>query len=210
NKASTSLMPQSAPYGRRDAPLPRGGGPPARGAVFSAPRKGTPASAGGVSRRNGNAYATTPSVDLLGNVLTSANGVPLFQNSFDLFGDVRDPNRTRIDPLWVAPQLLKRMPLPNDYTVGDGLNLAGYRWLRPIKGSEDPTGVTNDNNRDQYNVRIDYQLSSKHKLFGTMSREKDTGLTAQAGIAAYPGGFNGVVERRPDIHTIALTSVFTP
>jgi hypothetical protein len=184
--------------------------PTARQGIFRYLTEGATAGAGGVSRRNGNAYATTPSVDLLGNVLTSANGAPLFLNSFDLFGDVRDPNRTRIDPLWVAPQLLKRMPLPNDYTVGDGLNLAGYRWLRPIKGSEDPTGVTNDNNRDQYNVRIDYQITSKHKLFGTMSREKDTGLTAQAGIAAYPGGFNGVVERRPDIHTIALTSVFTP
>jgi hypothetical protein len=163
-----------------------------------------------VARRNGNAFASTPSVDLAGNVLSTHNGVPLFLNQIDLFNDVHDPNRTRIDPVWVAPQLLKLMPLPNDYRVGDGLNTAGFRWLRPIRGSEDATGVTNNSNRDQYNVRVDYQLTSQHKLFGTMSREKDTGLTAQAGIAAYPNGFNGVVERRPQIYTAALTSIFGP
>src|SRR5437867_4853845 len=184
--------------------------PTARQGIFRYLTANAPGSAGGVTRRNGNAYATTPSVDLLGNVLTSAGGAPLFLNSFNLFSDVKDPNRTRIDPVWIAPTLLKRMPLPNDYTVGDGLNTAGYRWHRPINGSEDATGVTNNSNRDQYNIRIDYQLSSKHKLFGTMSREKDRGLTAQAGIAAYPNSFNGEVERRPDIHTVALTSVFSP
>ena len=134
----------------------------------------------------------------------------LFMNSLNLFSDVNDPNRTRIDPAWVAPQLLKFMPMPNDYTVGDGLNTAGFRWLRPIEGAEDATGVTNNSNRNQYNVRLDYQVTASHKLFGTMSREKDTGLTGQAGIAAYPNGFNGTVERRPDIYTVALTSILSP
>ena len=166
--------------------------------------------ANGASRRNGNAFATTPSVDLQGNVLTSANGTPLVLNSLNLFSDVNDPNRTRIDPAWVAPQLLKFMPMPNDYTVGDGLNTAGFRWLRPIQGAEDATGITNNSNRNQYNVRLDYQVTASHKLFGTMSREKDTGLTGQAGIASYPNGFNGTVERRPDIYTVALTSILSP
>src|SRR5262249_39684468 len=182
---------------------------PARDGIFRYLTANALGSAGGVSRRNGNAFSTTPSVDLKGNVLTSANGTPLFLNSFNMFTDVKDPNRTRIDPVWVAPQLLKYMPKPNDYRVGDGLNTAGFRWLRPINGSEDATGVTNNNNRDQYNVRLDYQINSKHKLYGTMSREKDTGLTPQAGIAAYPNGFNGVVERRPAIFTTALTSILS-
>jgi hypothetical protein len=181
--------------------------PEARKGVFRFLTANAPASAGGASRRNGNAFATTPSVDLKGNVLTSDAGVPLYLNSFNLFTDVRDPNRTGIDPVWVTPQLLKYMPLPNDYRVGDGLNTAGFRWLRPIKGAEDATGVTNNSNRNQYNARIDYQIAPQHKLFGTFSREKDTGLTGQAGIASYPNGFNGEVERRPDIYTVALTSV---
>src|SRR5262249_5485594 len=100
--------------------------------------------------------------------------------------------------------------MPNDYSVGDGLNMAGYRWLQPIKGDENATGVTNNPNRNQYNVRIDYQISAKHKLFGTMSKENDKGVTTQAGIAAYPNGFNGAVERRPDIYTLALISTLSP
>src|SRR5262245_47313875 len=115
---------------------------PARQGIF---RYLTSESVGGTSRRNGNAFATTPSVDINGNTkLVDENGRPLFLNSFNLFSDVRDPNRTRIDPVWVSPQLLAKMPMPNDYTVGDGLNLAGFRWLRPIKGSEDATGLTNN------------------------------------------------------------------
>jgi hypothetical protein len=183
--------------------------PTARQGIFRYLTANAPGSQGGLTRRNGNAFSTTPSVDLAGNILTSGGGSPLFLNSFNLFSDVRDPFRTKIDPVWVNPQLIAKMPLPNDYTVGDGLNLAGFRWLRPIKGSEDATGITNNSNRNQYNTRIDYQINSKHKLFGTMSREKDTGLTGQAGIASYPGGFNGVVERRPDIYTIALTSTLS-
>ena len=180
---------------------------PARQGIF---RYLTADSLGGTSRRNGNAFSTTPSVDINGVIKTvDENGRPLLVNSINLFSDVRDPNRPRIDPVWVAPQLIAKMPLPNDYTVGDGLNLAGFRWLRPIKGSEDATGVTNNSNRNQYNTRIDYQINARHKLFGTMSREKDTGLTGQAGIASYPNGFNGTVERRPDIYTIGFTSTLS-
>src|SRR5688572_5090500 len=131
---------------------------PARQGIFRYLTANAPGSSGGTSRRNGHALTTTPSVDLNGNVLTSAQGTPLFLNSVNLF-TVGDPNRTRIDPVWVAPQLLPRMPMPNDYTVGDGLNTAGFRWLRPIRGDENATGVTNNSNRDQYNVRIDYALS---------------------------------------------------
>jgi hypothetical protein len=183
--------------------------PAARQGIFRFLTANAPGNQGGVSRRNGNAFSTTPSVDLAGNILTSANGQPLFLNAFNVFSDVKDPFRTRIDPVWVAPTLLARMPMPNDYTVGDGLNTAGFRWLRPIKGDENATGVTSNSNRDQYNVRLDYQLSSKHKLFGVVSKEKDTGLTPQAGIANYPGGFNGMVERRPDIFSVALTSTLS-
>ena len=209
NKAFFFFLYEGQRYLRKEEFIANVLTPQARQGIFRFLTANAPGSAGGTSRRNGNAFATTPSVDLQGNVLTSANGVPLFTNSINLFSDVGDPNRTRIDPVWVTPQLLPRMPLPNDYRVGDGLNTAGFRWLRPIKGSEDATGVTNNSNRNQYNARIDYTINDQHKLFGTFSREKDTGLTGQAGIAAYPNSFNGEVERRPDIYTVALTSVLS-
>src|SRR5262249_5323468 len=126
----------------------------------------TEGSVGGTSRRNGNAFSTTPSVDLNGNTLTAnpANGAPLFMNSFSLFSDVKDPNRPRIDPVWVAPQYLTRMPLPNDYTVGDGLNTAGYRWLRRHPGTDSSTGNDPNTNRDHLSARADYQINTKNKL----------------------------------------------
>ncbi|HET9215639.1 MAG TPA: TonB-dependent receptor, partial [Terriglobia bacterium] len=207
NKAFFFFLYEGQRYLRKEEFISNVLTPTARQGIFRFLTANATGAGGGTSRRNGNAFATTPSVDLQGNVLTSDNGVPLFLNSINLFSQVNDPNRTRIDPVWVTPQLLQRMPLPNDYRVGDGLNTAGFRWLRPIKGSEDATGVTNNSNRNQYNARVDYQINDRHKLFGTFSREKDTGLTGQAGIASYPNGFNGVVERRPDIYTVALTSI---
>jgi hypothetical protein len=157
--------------------------------------------AAGRSRRNGSAYGTTPSVDLFGNVLASHSGIPLFMNSFNLFSDVRDPNRRGIDQFWVAPQLLARMPQPNDWTIGDGLNTAGFRWLRRRNGTDDSTGTSPNNNRDQLNLRFDYQININHKLFSTISREEDWGLTNQAGVQAYPEGFGGEVKRLPDVYS---------
>ena len=49
-------------------------------------------------------------------------------------------------------------PLPNDFTTGDGLNYAGYRWNSPTEGPVD--SVT---------TRIDVQLGSRQSLFGRYS-----------------------------------------
>src|SRR5205823_12786993 len=71
----------------------------ARQDIFRYLTAGAPGSAGGTTRRNGNAFATTPSVNLQENMLTTdpATGAPLFLNSFNVFSDVKDPFRTRID-----------------------------------------------------------------------------------------------------------------
>jgi hypothetical protein len=108
---------------------------PARQGIFRYLTEGATGVNGGTARRNTNATGVTPSVDLNGNTLTTnpTNGAPLFLNSFNLFSDVNDPNRTRIDPIWYSPQYLTRMPQANDWTVGDGLNTAGHRWRRPIE-----------------------------------------------------------------------------
>ncbi len=166
---------------------------------------------GGAARRNGNAFSTTPSVDLAGNVMgvDPATGVPLFMNSFNVFSDVRDPNRPRIDPAWVGPQYLPRMPRPNDWTVGDGLNTAGYRWLRRIDGSDSAEGEDPNSNRDHLTVRLDYQLSSKDRLTYTMSREEDWGVTGQTGLPDFPGGYSGDVRRTPYFYSAAWTSTLS-
>jgi hypothetical protein len=172
----------------------------------------TAGSAGGTSRRNGNAFSTTPSVNLQGNVLAAdpATGAPLFLNSFNVFSDVRDPFRTRIDPVWVGPQYLSRMPLPNDWTVGDGLNTAGIRWQRRIAGEDGATGDTQTTNRDQYNMRFDYQINGSNKVSYSLTRENNWGVTGQTGLPDWPGGYFGEIRRDPTFSTASWTSTISP
>jgi hypothetical protein len=63
------------------------------------------------------------------------------------------------DPLHIGPdpavlQYLQQFPLPNDNSVGDGLNTAGYRFNsgKPLR-------------YNTYMVRMDYSLTPKHQLF---------------------------------------------
>jgi hypothetical protein len=181
---------------------------PARNGIFRYLTAGAP---GGTTRRNGNAFAVTPSVDINGNIRTVAeNGQPLFLNSFNVFTDVRDPNRSRIDPVWFSSQYLKRMPLPNNWTVGDGLNTAGYQWLRRHEGLDGSTGVSANPNRDHLTTRFDYQASDSHKLTFTMSREVDKSVNAQTGLPAYPDGYFGDLVRTPRFYTVQHTWVISP
>src|SRR5437867_5445300 len=184
---------------------------PARQGIFRYLTESATGANGGASRRNGNAFATTPSVDLSGQTLSAnpANGAPLFLNSFNLFSDVRDPNRTRIDPIWVGPQYLSRMPMPNDYTVGDGLNTAGFRWLRRHPGVDSSTGNDPNTNRDHLSARVDYQLNTQNKLTYTMSREEDWGVTGQTGLPDFPGGYFGQIRRYPDVYSASWTSTLS-
>jgi hypothetical protein len=171
----------------------------------------TEGSAGGTSRQNGNANGATPSVTLGGQTLTvnPTNGNPLFLNSFNLFTDVNDPNRPAIDPVWFGPQNLTRLPLPNDWTVGDGLNTAGFRWRQPHAGLDGATGQSQNTNRNALTLRFDYQLNEKNKLTFTMSREKDWGVTGQTGLPDVPAGEFGDVKRVPDFYTASWTSTLS-
>ncbi|HLH42280.1 MAG TPA: TonB-dependent receptor [Bryobacteraceae bacterium] len=174
---------------------------------------------GGASRKNGNAFSTTPSVDLNGNILASANGQPLYLNQINMFTQVGDPNRTGIDPIWVGPQYLSRMPLPNNYTVGDGLNTAGYQWQQTQTGVDGATGQSPDPNRNNYTMRFDYFINERNKVDFIMTREHDWGVTGQTGLPGYPAmtpgnnagpGFFGDVQRRPNFYTGAWVYTITP
>jgi Carboxypeptidase regulatory-like domain len=162
------------------------------------------------SRRNGNAFSSTPSVDINGNILSSAGGVPLSLNQFNLFTQVKDPNRTQIDPVWFGPQYLSRLPLPNNWTVGDGLNTAGYQFQRREYGIDGSTGQSPSTNRDHLTLRFDYQVNDKNKVNFVMSREHDFGVSAQSGQLQYPAGYIGETIRDPRFYSAAWTNVLTP
>ena len=150
-------------------------------------------------QRNANAQAARPSVDLAGNPL-----VPV--TSFNLFSDVRDPFRTGMTtvPYW-RDILTKYMPSANDFTVGDGLNVAGIRWNRRIDGQNGGNSVGNDNNRKQLNARVDYQLTKNNKVSFSMSREKDDSVQPRF----WPTGYDGTSAYYPHVYTTQWTSVIS-
>lgn len=81
-----------------------------------------------------------------------ASGNPLVPvSSYDVAAN--DPRSLGLDPV-MQQETLKFLPLPNDFTIGDGLNTAGYRWNSP---SEAPV--------DTLTARVDYNFNQRHALF---------------------------------------------
>ncbi|HTA46760.1 MAG TPA: carboxypeptidase regulatory-like domain-containing protein [Bryobacteraceae bacterium] len=183
--------------------------PPARQGIF---RYLTTGSVGGTARNNGNAFAgATASVDQNGNPLTSSNGTPLYLNSVNLLAAGAGPNFAQIDPLWFGPQMLgKYMPLPNNYSIGDGLNTAGFFWQQRLNGFDGATGQSPNNDRNNFTVRLDYNINDKHKVNFIMTREHDWGATSQSGIPDYPAGVFGQERRDPRFYSAGWTWIITP
>src|SRR3989449_2228352 len=179
--------------------------------------------------QNGNVLSNNPTVDRNGTPVKPA-GATGDLTSFNVFGrDVSgtftpwDPNRTGFDTSGWMRRLIDRMPLPNDFTTCgpsgifttgpgncDGLNVAGFRWLRRIEGQDTPNGDGNDTDRNQYNVRIDHNFNSNHKASFSGTWERDWAQTAQAGITNWPDGFNGQIRRAPRVITGSLVSTLSP
>jgi hypothetical protein len=81
-----------------------------------------------------------------------ASGNPLVPvSAYNIVGN--DPRGLGLDPV-MQREILKFLPLPNDYTIGDGLNTAGYRWNSPTLAPV-----------DTITARIDYTVNSRHSLF---------------------------------------------
>jgi hypothetical protein len=156
--------------------------------------------------QNGNALSNVPTVDRSGLPVRPATATGDLQ-TVSLYN--RDPNRLTIDNSGWVRTLISKMPLPNDYTTGDGLNTAGIRWLRRIEGEDSTNGDGNDNNRDQYNVRIDHNFNERHKANFSGSWERDTAMSAQVGLSNWPGGYNGIISKKPRVLTGSLVSTLS-
>jgi carboxypeptidase family protein len=144
--------------------------------------------------QNGNANAPVPTVDVNGNPVRPVTATGPLQ-AVSLFG--RDPNRRGPDPTGTVQKVLRVMPLPNDFRFGDGLNIAGYTWRRK---------TTNDLN--QYNLRIDHTLSSRHQLTSTWTRqnyESKNGFMAQP----FPQSPAGLAKISGDFFSFALNSTLS-
>src|SRR5688572_23859392 len=158
---------------------------------------------------NRNAQQINPTVDLHGNPVRPAAATGDLQ-SINVFS--YDPFRPGFDPSgWIQNVLLARMPSPNDYTVGDGLNTAGIRFTRRIYGFDTNIQDTVDrNNRDQINLRVDHNFNAANKLSFVYSWENSKNRAETAGIEQWPGGYQGANHKYPRVYTGSLVSTISP
>jgi len=170
---------------------------------------------------NNNATAKVPTVDRSGNPVTPAGALgPL--SAVDLFGNCtfngapvancktfRDPLRPAISTSAYMQETLRRMPVPNLFTSGDGLNTAQIAFTRRVEGYDLTLGNGPDVDRDQYNARIDQNFSSKNKLSVIATREHTWGGSIQSGQRSWPQGFDGEAVKRPDVYIITFTSTLS-
>ena len=179
-----------------------------------------------------NAGSSNPSVDRNGIPITPAGATgPL--SAIDLFGNCtyqgapvpnckqyRDPAgfRTSISSVPFIQEELKRMPSPNQFIstgVGnqalnpDGLNTGLISFVRRQDGLDLTNGNGDEVNRDQYNARIDHNFNAKEKLSLIATKEHTWGTATQAGLRAWPNGYDGLAVKRPYVYSIQLTSTLT-
>lgn len=119
--------------------------------------------------RNGPFGSTTPSVDANGNALPGLN-----INTYDIAAN--DPLHIGLDP--AMQKFLALAPSPNNFTVGDGLNIAGYTFTS--SQLEKQVDVT---------FKIDHTFNDRHAVFvrWASGHQNTFGDTANAGSPRFPG-----------------------
>jgi hypothetical protein len=177
---------------------------------------------------------THPSVDYSGNPLRptlNPDGTPYNGRlmCFSVFGNIKsngspfgqadcpggtavvngsawDSFRTTMDTTGHIAKILDKMPLANWFGTGDGLNTAGFRWVRGTSGQgggNAAAGVSEFVDRKQINIKIDQNFQSKHRVSGSWSYQRDDSADF---VPAWPGALNGETRRRPHVLTVTGTS----
>lgn len=119
-----------------------------------------------------------------------------------------DPYRIGMDSTGFIEQFLALMPPATSYeSIGDGLNTAGGRWTRGVRGADNNLGIGEDNQRKQINLKIDHVFNSKHRIGGSWSFEQGW---ADNNYAVWPNGWGGRTERQPQVLTVNFTSTLSP
>jgi hypothetical protein len=144
--------------------------------------------------KNGNAASpvtstTAPSVDANGNPI-----VPF--TTYDIVAN--DPFHVGLDAS--TKSFLALTPLPNNFTVGDGLNTAGYNFTAPA----------NDRQVDT-TYKIDYVFNQKNALFGRIStgHQNTFNDVVNAGLQPFPG-LPGTVNTFRQPRNLAINYRFSP
>jgi len=145
--------------------------------------------------RNGNANAAVPTVDLAGNPVRPASATGDLQ-SVSLFG--RDPNRSAPDRSGVIQRMISLMPLPNNFRTGDGLNTAGFTWIR-----------SQSDDFKHLSLRFDHQFDDRHRL--TFSYTRENGDAKNSFLAQpFPDSPGGNSLSRDRFYSLSIISTFKP
>jgi hypothetical protein len=117
--------------------------------------------------RNGNAAATSPSIDASGNPIVPFSTYNIVAN---------DPFHVGLDSSMQS--YLALTPLPNTFVVGDGLNTAGYTFAAPATDAQVDT-----------TYKIDYTFNQKNSLFGRIStgHQNTFADSTNGGLQPFPG-----------------------
>jgi hypothetical protein len=106
------------------------------------------------------------------------------------------------------------MPHANRFDGGDGLNTAVHQWLRSGHNAAVfglANGTDNNTDRKQINIKVDHNLTSKHKVAVNYSYEWIDGDYLGLGVgSAWPGNYTSEVLRRPRVLTVNGTSTISP
>jgi hypothetical protein len=128
--------------------------------------------------------------------------------------------RAQYDPTEYVDRFSGIMPLPNYYfpvinisgpAVGDGLNLAAYKWTRTTHGEDTIMGMGMDSARKSISFKIDHNINAEHRLSGTYSYERS--FSDGEHEPHWPEanhGFGGFDDRKPQTFTANLTSTLRP
>ncbi len=120
-----------------------------------------------------------------------------------------DPLRPLPDSTQYIAKVLGAMPHANNFASGDGLNTAGYQYVRGTKGQgggNAAVGVSPLVNRKQINLKIDQNFNASHKISVGYTYQRDDSADF---VAAWPGGINGATQRRPQVLTATATSTLS-
>ncbi|HEY0099737.1 MAG TPA: carboxypeptidase-like regulatory domain-containing protein [Pyrinomonadaceae bacterium] len=137
-----------------------------------------------VNGQNGNLLSTTasgPSIDANGNPVYAPcpAGVPTASTPRCLatFNVANNPNiPLSFDP--TTQRLIGLTPLPNNFTLGDGLNTAGYTFVAP-----------QTERQYDFTTKIDHNFNDRHAMYVRYSRgaQNTLGDNANVGLQAFPG-----------------------
>ena len=142
---------------------------------------------------NTAAGATGSIVDLSGNVLPQYAS---YIGSYNIAA--KDPSALGLDKTTMG--IINSVPLPNNFTVGDGLNTAGYTFVAPE--NEKQLDVT---------FKIDHNFSERNSIFTRVSwgHQNTIGDLGNTGAPTYPGQYP-VVNTYRTPRNVAINWRITP